>query len=79
MSVIRVHDIQLRTWLHSDFLAKAVAIAEMHCCIVLSAGYTTVCMHAEGQVLTYAQMLVRQLPGSYVNQYAWGIVVICSK
>ena len=79
VSVIRVHDIQLRTWLHSDFLAKAVAIAETHCCIVLSVGYTTVCMHAEGHVLTYAQMLVRQLPGSYINHYAWGIVVICSK
>jgi hypothetical protein len=74
-----VHDIQLTTWLHSDFLTKAVAIAEMQCCIVLSTGYASMCMLAEGQVLTYAQMLVRQLPGSYVNQYAWGIVVICSK
>lgn len=63
-SVVRVHDLQVTKLYDTNFLAAAISAAANTHCIVLSPGYTSVCMYESGCFVTYASMLSAMLPGS---------------
>lgn len=75
-SVVRVHDLQVTRVYDTNFLAAAIASATSTQCIVLSPGYTSVCMLESGCFVTYADMLCAMLPGSSTTRDCYNNCVI---
>jgi len=78
-SVVRVHVQQVKCNKHPSYLAAAVQLAAASQCIVLSSGYSTVYIYEGGQLLTYAQLLVKRLAGFRVYTAAFNNIVICKQ
>jgi very-short-patch-repair endonuclease len=77
-SVVRVHDRQIANTHCLAFLAAAVSVASNTQCIVLSPGYSTVCMYDMGCFVTYAEMLCDMLPGTSTTRDGFNNLIICS-
>lgn len=78
-SIVRVHALELSNKRSTSFLQAALSIAINKCCIVLSPGYSTVCMYEAGGFVTYAQLLADMLPNTIVTQDVMHNIVICSR
>lgn len=75
-SMIRVHHRQLQYVGYPFYLAAAIAEAEKHTCIVLSAAYAALQWYDNGRMVSYAQALADMLPGFRVLPGQHGNIVI---
>lgn len=78
-SIVRVHALELSNKRSTSILQAALSIAVNKCCIVLSPGYTTVCMYEAGGFVTYAQLLADMLPDTIIAEDALHNIIICSR
>ena len=79
MSVIRVHELQQRMWLHPSFLGNAAAYATLCVCVVLSPAYNSVQFYEGGRMLTYVDKLALLLKGCSIQKHDWGTVLLCQR
>ena len=75
-SVVRVHELQIGDQHSTAFLSAALSVASSTQCIVLSPGYTMVCMYEPGRFVTYAQLLCDMLPGTTTMRDACSNTII---
>jgi hypothetical protein len=75
-SVVRVHELQIGDQHSTAFLSAALSVASSTQCIVLSPGYTMVCMYEPGRFVTYAQMSCAMLPGTTTMRDAFSNTII---
>ena len=77
VSVIRVHDAELKTNMQPDCLLEAVRAAKSGVCVVLSTSFTIASLCDNGQQVPFVEHLAGKLGGQAEVLLPYGLIIRC--